>query len=173
MAKQTYEVRGLKFLVRSSGLVLNHVCTFSISLRIPSRKYWVAFYKWQEGADPYNDPHVYENVTTVASGAGVLPSILQLDDVSFPKDVLDFNSRGTVEYVQKKNTKFVQLKIDSVGDSGSQTLRFNLAQSSTPTRNVRDVFSGVISLWVTSKREQTLQDYPNSAPPHAIFSPYQ
>jgi len=142
MAKQAYEVRGLKFLVRSSGLVLNHVCTFSISLRI-------------------------------ASGAGVLPSILQLDDVSFPKDVLDFNSRGTVEYVQKKNTKFVQLKIDSVGDSGSQTLRFNLAQSSTPTRDVRDVFSGVISLWVTGKREQTLQDYPNSAPPHAIFSPYQ
>ncbi len=55
MAKNTFEVRGLKFYTRTAQFGMTHLCTFSISLRLPWSKYWVAYFKWQTEPEGVSD----------------------------------------------------------------------------------------------------------------------
>ena len=50
MKKDEYQIRGLRFTVKTTDIELIHLCTFSISLRLPTSSYWVAFYRFFSGS---------------------------------------------------------------------------------------------------------------------------
>jgi hypothetical protein len=172
MAKQIFEVRGLRFFVRTSSMAMAHACTFSIALRLPSRTYWIAYFKWQEGADPYHDRHVYGDATTVATGAGMLPSILPLDDEVYPKDVIKDASRATLTYVRENNSKITRIILDGAGATRPRTLRFNMVEPTAATQTERNQFTGLTTVRLQGKELQKMHSSPNEAPPNPIFNPY-
>ena len=175
MAKDTYEVRGIKYVTSAGQLAMSHMCTFSISLRLPTRKYWVAYFKWQSGSSRAQHKHVSQSgkPTAIATGANVSPSHLMVEAGMFPKDVLDYDSSGTLHYTRYKGSKVVPITIDVMGSSKRVTLRFNMAESAPASLDEELVMQGKVGLWLQKNDEwQTLQSSPNAAPPHPVFNAY-
>jgi len=110
---QTYEVRGLKFISISNDMAVGHLCTFSISLRLASGSYWVAYYLFLDDSG-YSD-HVHpgdDKRSVVARGMYVAPSSLN-SDATWPKEVLEphLRSKAKLSYIRKKGDKKVLVKM--------------------------------------------------------------
>ena len=130
MAMTTFEVRGLKFYSQSDQFAQDHMCTFSISVRVPSGKYWVAYYKWQaSGATGAIHSHLLRagNLTLIASGANVLPSLLTGDEV-MPAEVLEDDSNAKLSYTRSKNSAGVHVYIAAAGSRKPVNVQFNMTE---------------------------------------------
>lgn len=171
-----FEVRGLKFYSRSDPLAIDYMCTFSISLRVPWGKYWVAYYKWQlSGATGAIHTHLMQSgdLTLIASGANVHPSLLTVDEV-MPDQVLEDNSNAKLSYMRSKNGAGVFINI-AVGSRKLVNVHFNMAEPKPASADETLAWEGKIGIWLQQPdRKQTLQSNPNSAPPppYPFFSPY-
>src|SRR5688500_530699 len=120
MKKDAYEVRGLKFFVSTTDIEIVHMCTFSISLRLPPNPYWVAYVKWQSGAgDRSGKMTGFGQHKTIATGAGVLPSILMREGGGTPHDVIDLGAtelhNAMLHYRRTKGETLSWIKIDFHG----------------------------------------------------------
>jgi len=164
MSKDLYEIRGLKFLSRSSAVAMDHMCTFAISLRLPSGSYWVAYYKWQENTGAGDNLTAVGDVKVIATGARAVPSLVYFDGGMVPKDLLEYESTGTLEYIREKHNQFVWVKITATGQK-HQVLRFRLVEPSAPTASEHLTWKGRIGLW-----RQTLERSATGSPPHSYFS---
>ena len=180
MAKNTFEVRGLKFYTRTAQFGITHLCTFSISLRLPWSKYWVAYFKWQtepEGVSDSLKGHIMQSgkSTLIASGAKSFPSFL-IANADFPADVVGYESPGILAYERTKNSQKVGIQIVQWGTGGAAVpLKFNMAQAAPASSDEHLSLTGKIFLWnQANKQKQTMQSSPNAAPPppHPFFTPF-
>jgi hypothetical protein len=176
MSMEIYEVRGLQFIAVTIGnsLALKHYCTFAVSLRLPSGSYWVSYYHFKEGTsdEDFRNPSGVPSI--IARGRNAIPSNFKFEGGMHPSDVLDYESRATLDYTHQSNTNLVTIKLESFGEK-RRTLYFKLVQpASTPAAD-HFSYSGRVGLWearLHSKEKQTLQRTPLAhPPPHAVFAP--
>ena len=178
-----FEVRGLKFYSRSDPLAIDFMCTFSISLRVPSGKYWVAYYKWQQsGATGATHTHLMQsgNMTLIATGANVTPSFLVVDE-AMPKEVLEDDSNAKLSYSRVKDGAIVFINI-AVGSRKPVNIHFNMHEPKPASAAETLAWEGKIGIWLQKpdryqppgEHTQTLQPHPNAVPPppYPFFSPY-
>jgi hypothetical protein len=181
MSKDTYEVRGLQFLVEKTDYAITHLFTFAISLRLPSGSYWVAYYSFMEGNSHRNFLAAVGESKVIARGTNVLPSLIQLEAGMSPKEVLDYDSTGRLKYIIYPHDKFVTIELTSLGKKKQQTLDFRLVGPALSGSNVaeRFVYNGKIGLWELKRggeeRQQVLQRTPLSYNPPlgalGVFAP--
>ena len=176
MKKDAYEVRGLKFAVRTTDIELVHLCTFSISLRLPTNSYWVAYFKWQSGSgDISAKMREFGQDKTVATGAGVLPSVIMAEAGGTPHDLIELglheSHNATLHYRRTKEETLSFIKIEFDGRI-HRTLKFHLAELSKPSADETTAMRGVVGLWSVDGRQQSIKRHPNASPPHSAFNPH-
>ena len=185
-----FEVRGLKFYSRSDPLAIDFMCTFSISLRVPSGKYWVAYYKWQGSVSGAIHSHLVQSGTStlIASGANVLPSFLTADEV-MPGEVLEDVSDAKLSYTRSKNSEKVSVHIAVRGSRKLVNIQFNMTEPKPAPAAETLAWEGRVTIWLQNHDryqdppkkgqqgqiyKQTLQSSPNAAPPppYPYFTPF-
>jgi hypothetical protein len=163
MSTDAYELRGHNFVSRSTTMAMQHLFTFSVSFRLPppSRRYWVAFYYWLEGVGAGGKTNLALHSgaqTVIARGTNLVPMILDVPGGMTPKDVLDYESKGALDYFRRKNDKIVLIKLTTRGPK-SQTLRFNMLEQTAAPEDEHLVMEGHVALWLQpGDRQETLQN---------------
>jgi hypothetical protein len=147
----SYELRGHSFSVRSSKMVKDHHFAFSISLRLPTGRFWVAYYHWLENLTPSRQANLATQgkVESIARGTGVSPTTLKSAAV-FPKDVIVNEAKATLHYITKKGDRSVLVRLD-IG--GKQTLQFRMLEQKPSAENEDLVFEGTIYLWPADSKK--------------------
>jgi hypothetical protein len=68
----TYELIGHNFWARHTDIALVHGLAFSISLRLPTNSYWVAYYIWLEKGSGWQTQNMdLHSVTTDIIARGI------------------------------------------------------------------------------------------------------
>lgn len=82
---EVFEVRGLKLLTAASNMTVGHFCSFAISMRLPTRSYWVQYFAWVDAvAAPGTYLQKFGTISLVTRGLG-LPPLFNLMISNFPK----------------------------------------------------------------------------------------
>ena len=127
MGDTVFELRGHNFAFRNNDMGMQHLLTFSMSLRLPwPGRRWNSYGKWIEGGinrKMANDIHR----GLVARGFGLAPTFLRSSE-AMPKDLIDSESKATLCYFRKKEQTEVWIKLAFHGKK-SPTFYFRMIQS--------------------------------------------
>jgi hypothetical protein len=169
----TYELVGHNFWVKGSALAMQHGLTFSISLRLPSGSYWVAYYIWLENGTPSQLKTLeHGKLSIIARAAQAVPRYQTFPGGMFPKDILDYDpSRGSLRYGRMKGTKAVRLMLIAQGKR-ARTLHFDMLEEASAAEDVQIVMEGMVANYGRKEAEQQVLQHggPWTRPPAAPFA---
>jgi len=171
MGNTTFELRAHNFASAHSDMVIKHLFTFSISVRLPwAGRRWNAYYKWLENVTPSARASLGDlpPITVIATGFGLSPTYYNSSE-SMPKDVIGYEAKeARLHYVRKKGGA-ASIKLD-VRRKKFQTLPFKMLETTAVAAEGEFVMEGLVALADLSKKpgetgQQLTSGDPFSAPP--------
>jgi len=141
MGNTTFELRAHNFASAHSDMVIKHLFTFSISVRLPwAGRRWNAYYKWLEYATPSAEASLgdFAPITVIATGFGLSPTYYNSSE-SMPKDVIGYEAKATrLHYVRKKGRSCnhqTRRPWEEISNPAIQNARNNSSRCSGGIRN--------------------------------------
>lgn len=153
------EIVGHNFWVRATDLAQRHGFAFSVTLRLATGGRWIAYFVWQEKGTPSQLKNVQNlgKLSFIASGAGSVSGYQTFPDVSFPKEILDYDpTQASLRYTRMQYAKGVRLTM-KVQRTPPRLLHFYMLESRPAVGNETLVMDGLVSNFAPNRdSEQVL-----------------
>jgi hypothetical protein len=169
MGDTTFELRGHNFTYRNNDMAIQHLFTFSISLRLPwAGRRWNAYCKWIEGGINQKLAGV-PNGGVIAKGFGLAPTFYRSSSESMPKDVVDAEGTAALRYFRKKGATGVLIKLNIHGKKAPK-LEFKMVESKPAAADEEWKMEGIFGIADLSKKQELRSSDPFSNPPDFSWS---